>query len=376
MSKPRYSRHNLIPAWNQDKLAKAKVAVVGCGALGNEVLKNLALLGVGQIWVVDYDFIEIHNLTRSVLFREADIGRLKTEVVAQRVKELNPDVCVHQIHGKLELAFGRGLLREMKVVFGCLDSIGARRELNKRCYFAGVPWIDGGISHYSGNVALFDPRAPETACYRCKMNSSHWELLNEKYSCGYLKDNYQEKTIVTTIMTSSVIAAYMVEIGAKLLLGEGKFQPGTQLFIPLSRPIGFQSIQFTLNQECPDHSVIPQDEGSIIQKVSFENTPLEVAQKLGLGDNWQLELPFDFVSKLTCYTCGSIESIRIPKHEIKQSQIKCPQCGENSREPTEYFRISMESEDANQPFSYFGLCSREIVEYIDNNQRFSVEIIC
>ncbi|MCL2925380.1 MAG: hypothetical protein MGF17_12370 [Trichodesmium sp. MAG_R04] len=180
---------------------------------------------------------------------------------------------------------------------------------------------------------------------------------------------------VTTIMTSSVIAGYMVEIGAKLLLGEGKFQPGTQLFIPLSRPIGFQSIQFTLNQECPDHSVIPQDEGSLTQKVSFEKTPLEVAQKLGLGDNWQLELPFDFVSKLTCYTCGSIEPIRIPKHEIKQSQIKCPQCGENSREATEYFRISMESEDANQPFSYFGLCNREIVEYIDNNQRFSVEII-
>jgi len=61
MSKPRYGRHNLIPAWNQEKLTQAKVAVIGCGALGNEVLKNLALLGIGQIWVVDYDSIEIHK---------------------------------------------------------------------------------------------------------------------------------------------------------------------------------------------------------------------------------------------------------------------------------------------------------------------------
>ncbi|RUS92298.1 hypothetical protein DSM106972_099530 [Dulcicalothrix desertica PCC 7102] len=179
MSDSRYDRLKLIPNWKQEKLANAKIAVVGCGALGNEVLKNLALLGIGNIWVVDYDTIEIHNLTRSVLFRESDIGRHKAEVVTERVKELNPDVQVYPVIGKLELAFGRGLLREMDVVLGCLDSVGARRSLNKRCYFAGVPWIDGGISHSSGNVALFDPRVPETACYRCKMDISAWERLNE-----------------------------------------------------------------------------------------------------------------------------------------------------------------------------------------------------
>ena len=96
----KYDRLKRIPNWKQETLANAKVAVFGCGALGNEVLKNLALLGVGHIWVIDYDTIEIHNLTRSVLFRESDIGRHKAEVVAERVKELNPDTQVYPIIGK------------------------------------------------------------------------------------------------------------------------------------------------------------------------------------------------------------------------------------------------------------------------------------
>jgi len=56
MSQERYARHSLIANWKQERLAEAKVAVVGCGALGNEVLKNLGLLGVGNIWVIDYDW--------------------------------------------------------------------------------------------------------------------------------------------------------------------------------------------------------------------------------------------------------------------------------------------------------------------------------
>lgn len=375
MSDSRYDRLKLIPNWKQEKLAKAKIAVVGCGALGNEVLKNLALLGIGNIWVVDYDTIEIHNLTRSVLFRESDIGRYKAEVVTERVKELNTDVQVHTVIGKLELAFGRGLLREMNVVLGCLDSVSARRLLNKRCYFAGVPWIDGGISHSLGNVALFNPRVPETACYRCKMDTSAWERLNEKYSCGFLKDNYQEPKLATTIMTASVIAAYQVEVAVQLLLGDSNLKPGTQLILPVNVPIGFRTIEFSLDKECPDHSLIPEDKNIPPQKFSLEHTPKQVATKLGLGDDWKLELPFDLVSKFTCYNCGYVEPIRKPIQEIKQVQTKCPKCGELHREATKYFQITNESEDADRKFFTFALCNREVIQYAYNNRRINIELV-
>src|SRR5438876_12352743 len=78
----RYGRLRLIPWWRQDRLAAAKVLVVGAGALGNEVLKNLALLGVGTVYVIDLDDVEPPNLPRSVLFRAEDDGQAKAEVAA------------------------------------------------------------------------------------------------------------------------------------------------------------------------------------------------------------------------------------------------------------------------------------------------------
>src|SRR5689334_15768239 len=94
----RYSRLRLIAWWDQSKLGKSTMLVVGAGALGNEVVKNLALLGIGRIFLVDFDTIEPSNLARSVLFRSADKGRSKAEVAAERARELNPDVNIIPLH--------------------------------------------------------------------------------------------------------------------------------------------------------------------------------------------------------------------------------------------------------------------------------------
>ena len=356
--------------------SQAKVAVFGCGALGNEVLKNLALLGVGNIWVVDYDTIEKHNLTRSVLFRESDIGRYKAEVVAERVKELNPDSQVHPILGKLEFAFGRGLLREMDVAFGCLDGVGARRELNERCYFAGVPWIDGGIGHNSGNVALFDPRVPETACYQCAMDNFAWEKLNERYPCprGYLQDNYEEAKIATTIMTASVTAAYQVEVAVQLLIREESYlQPGSQLFLPVTIPKGFDTTKLNVDKKCRIHASLLKKQEREIHKVCLDNTPRQVAEKIGLSNDWELELLFDYVFEFTC-SCGYVETVRKPKKEIKESEAKCPQCGNSRRRAIEGFRVTSQSKEADCSFFELGLCEREILQYVDDKLRVYIDI--
>src|SRR4051812_49394563 len=90
----RYHPQSLISWWDQDRLRAATVMVVGAGALGNEIVKNLALAGVGRIVVADFDQIENSNLARCVFFRESDEGRPKAEVLAARAMELNPDVDV------------------------------------------------------------------------------------------------------------------------------------------------------------------------------------------------------------------------------------------------------------------------------------------
>ena len=86
----RYARHRAIEGFSQEELQASRVAVIGAGAIGNEVVKNLCLLGVGAIDVYDFDTVELHNLTRSVLLREADIGRGKAASVARRAAELDP----------------------------------------------------------------------------------------------------------------------------------------------------------------------------------------------------------------------------------------------------------------------------------------------
>ena len=133
----RYSGLRLIGWWDQDKLARARVMVVGAGALGNEVLKNLALVGVGEIYVIDFDQIEQSNLTRSVLFRQRDCGRPKAVAAADALRDLNPDTQVIPFHANVLTDVGLGLFRDVDVVIGCLDNREARWWVNRCCWKVG-----------------------------------------------------------------------------------------------------------------------------------------------------------------------------------------------------------------------------------------------
>jgi adenylyltransferase/sulfurtransferase len=145
--------------FSRPKVEQATVMVVGCGALGNEVLKNLALFGVGHIVVVDFDRVEPHNLTRSVLFRQEDAQqkRKKADVVAERLRQLNPAVEVTVLDADITWQVGLGWFIQSDVVIGCLDNRWARYVLNRLAMRAGVPWVDGGIEGLQGVAKVFIP---------------------------------------------------------------------------------------------------------------------------------------------------------------------------------------------------------------------------
>lgn len=147
-SDERFSRHAMVPGWSQRLLSESRVLVVGAGALGNEALKNLALLGVGELGIIDFDVIEPSNLSRCVLFQEENLGYQKAVVAAKRIRELSLTVVARPLVADVMTEVGAGFIEEFDVVLGCLDNIASRYMLNRLCRMAGVPWLNQGLTHF------------------------------------------------------------------------------------------------------------------------------------------------------------------------------------------------------------------------------------
>ncbi|MCH7494247.1 ThiF family adenylyltransferase, partial [bacterium] len=111
-----------MPWWDTGRMRAARILVVGVGAVGNEVLKNLALLGAGTVFAVDHDVVETTNLARCILFRAGDEGKAKTGVAARRLAEINPEAVLVPLNGLLEREVGIGFLRTSQHFIAYLDS--------------------------------------------------------------------------------------------------------------------------------------------------------------------------------------------------------------------------------------------------------------
>ena len=213
--------YSLLSWFDLEKVRKAKVMVVGAGALGNEVLKNLALFGVGKIVIVDFDHIEYSNLCRSVLFRkeDADTKRPKVAAAAQRIKEINPEVEIHTILGDIGPDVGLGIIREMDIIIGCLDSRYARYLINQHCFRANKTWIDGAIENLEGYVRIF---TPGTNCYECSLTPEELENITLRTGCPDIaKINTTYGRVATTPVSSSIIGAIQVQEALKIIHQNG-----------------------------------------------------------------------------------------------------------------------------------------------------------
>jgi len=209
--------YTLLSWFKKDKVKNARVLVAGAGALGNEVIKNLALFGVGHIYVVDFDQIEISNLTRSVLFREEDAysHAYKADIVAKRAMEINPQIKVTPIVGNLFSEVGFGLYRSVDVVIGCLDSRIARYQLNRLSLRAGKSWIDGSIENMTGAVKVY---TPGVSCYECGLSREEFNHIMLRTGCADVVRNQTEAgRVATTPISASIIGAMQVQEAMKII---------------------------------------------------------------------------------------------------------------------------------------------------------------
>lgn len=321
-----YSRLRLIPWWDQERLTNAKIMVVGAGAIGNELIKNLSLLGIGKILVYDMDSIENTNLTRSVLYRRKDVGRFKAEVAAERAMEMNPDVRAKAFVSNIIDDVGLGVFRRMDVVLGGLDNREARLHINQSCYKVNRPWIDGAIEALSGFARVFVPE--HGACYECTMTENDWMLINKRKSCALLThEQMNEGKIPTTPTSSSVIAGIQVQEMLKLLHSDRGLPTLTgkgYVFNGLTHDS--YVVEYQEKPDCMSHFIYDH----IIEKEwSVESTSIAEALEIirgDLGEKAVIDLDRDIAIEAKC-DCGETKKLFMPVHKLKGSMLTCQKCG-------------------------------------------------
>jgi len=324
----RLGTFEFISWWERDKVADAKVLVVGAGALGNEVVKNLTLMGVGHILVIDFDTIEAANLSRSVLFRESDAKRKKSQVVAARAKELNPQTKIQYLHGDVTTDLGLGIVRRMDVVIGCLDNREARLAINRFAHWMGKPWVDGAIQELLGLVRVFVPG--EGACYECTLTEQARRDLALRYSCPLLaRQNVLLGKVPTTPTIASIIGAMQSQEALKLI---------HDMDVEAGKVIHYNGLTnhmhttaYTAREDCESHWIY----GDITElPLSAETATLaELFEiiRIDLGDQAVIELDQEIVLELECLTCKTSENMISPMSEVSFEAAHCPNCG-NMRE--------------------------------------------
>lgn len=149
----------------QNKLKEQNLFIVGAGAIGCELLKNLSMVGVGNITITDMDIIEKSNLNRQFLFGSKDIGKSKSECAKNAIHEMNPEVNV--VAQKLKVAqetshiYNSKFFEDKTVVLTALDNVQARVYVDSLCVDNGKAMIDSGTLGTKGNVQVVVPYLTE-----------------------------------------------------------------------------------------------------------------------------------------------------------------------------------------------------------------------
>lgn len=322
----RYDSLRLIPWWDQASLAACRVLVIGAGAIGNEVIKNLALLGVGNIAIVDMDRIETSNLSRSVLFRQSDAGQLKAEVAAATARELNPQVNAIALPFNVIHSVGLNWFAAADCVLGCLDNREARLWVNRCCWHTGTPWIDAGIQEISGVVQVFSP--PDGTCYECGMKEADYRLINLRYSCPLLKaDDIRKGRVPTTPTIASIIAGWQVQEFLKLFHRLPSEASTAIVFHGMTNHV--YRTRLPRREECLSHDPWPSalDLSGVHSQSTVAQLAASLEQQLGIRPQ-RLNLLRELVTHLSCSPCGVSQNLCQLRAETPANTALCPQCGQ------------------------------------------------
>lgn len=250
----RYSRQVMLEEIGfegMEKLRSAKVCVVGAGGIGNPVVTQLVAMGIGKLRIVDRDVIEITNLHRQHLYTEDDIGRVKVEAAADRLRRLNPGVEIEPVPTSVTKYTAESIVKGFDVVIDALDSVDARYALNDACIRHNIPLIYAGALGMLGSVTTIIP--DKTACLRCI-----FPALNEEDMPACSTEGVHPSILY-------LVGGIQVSEAVKIITGQQPTLTNKLLYIDLNE-LSFEKVQMFRQDECPACGTVKKLEESVSVK--------------------------------------------------------------------------------------------------------------
>src|SRR5215472_8783891 len=235
----RYSRQIMLEEIGfvgMEKLRRAKICVVGVGGIGNPIVTQLAAMGVGKLKIVDRDVVEISNLHRQHLYNEADIGKVKVEVAAERLKKINHHVQIEAVPLSITRYTAESIVKGMDIIIDALDTVDARYALNDACIKYNIPFIYAGALGMLGSVCTILPN--KSACLRCMFPALAEEDMPTCSTEG----------VHPSILY--LVAGIQVSEAVKIVTGQQPTLVNKLLYIDLNE-LSFDKIQMFRHEICP-----------------------------------------------------------------------------------------------------------------------------
>ncbi len=234
----RYSRQIMLDSIGYEgqlRLKNAKVCVVGAGGLGSPIAMQLAAMGIGYIRIVDRDVVELSNLHRQVLYTDDDIGYVKVERAAKRLRSINPNAVIEPLAVSVNSSTAYEIIRGCDLVIDGLDSIDARYALNDACLKADIPYVYGGALGMLGSVCTVIPS--KSACIRC--------IFPE------LSDDEMPTCSIEGVHPSVlyIVSAIQVAEAVRIIVGSQPMLLNKLLYIDLN-DLSFNTIDVVRNEHC------------------------------------------------------------------------------------------------------------------------------
>lgn len=310
-----------------EKIRNCTVLVIGAGSGGNELLKNLVLMGFGKLTIIDFDFIEDSNLSRTTLFKKNDIGKSKALVAAERLKEYslheNPEI--HGIHGNIITDVGPGIFSCHDIVVCCVDTMKARAYINDWCVRFQKPFFEMGFDNLNVDISFFDPSGKDAPCLREIIGQS--DFSGKRNSCSGLKIKDTSLQHIPTIQVASAMAGVLIATEIiKFIQGKASLQNRLLQYYGLTHRMNV--IEIDRSPECLIHKEImpPVTRLPLNNQMVTEDFFSDVNEKW--KDFFVLTLPDRFVLTGFCEGCGKMITFRKKISVIFDEERWCTECRE------------------------------------------------